>query len=81
MKLSAGFTIDELKTKKDSLLAQYRKLLKKVRASIRTGSGTDAIYKPNWFAYKYMTFMEGVYTPNATQNSEVCYILIIFLHM
>jgi len=42
--------ITEMK-KKDSLMATYRKLLNKVKASKGTGSGAKDVIKPDWFAY------------------------------
>lgn len=71
--LSAGeYSISELKKKKDSLMGTFRKLSLKVKASKRTGSGTDGVFKPEWFAYEHMArFLHGVFQPRQTKNAEV----------
>lgn len=53
--------ITEIKKKKDSLMATYRKLLNKVKASKGTGSGAKDVIKPDWFAYNSMAFLHGIY--------------------
>lgn len=64
--------IKQLKKKKEALLATYRKLSKKVRASVRTGSGVLDVYKPSWFAYEKMAqFLHSVNMPTTTISSEV----------
>lgn len=63
--------ITEIKKKKDSLMATYRKLLSKVKLSKGTGSGAKDVFKPDWFAYDAMAFLHGVYTPKKTISTEV----------
>ncbi|KAL4120435.1 hypothetical protein QTP88_013127 [Uroleucon formosanum] len=53
--ISVKTDLTEIKKKKDSLIATYRKLLNKVRASKGIGSGAKDVYKPDWFAYNAMT--------------------------
>lgn len=48
---SVDTTVDVLRKKKESLMATYRTLLKKVRYSETTGSGAEDVYTPSWFAY------------------------------
>ena len=70
--LSVQYSISDLKKKKDSLMATFRKLNNKVKASKKTGSGLDDIYKPDWFAYESMAkFLHSVNQPNTTKSSEV----------
>lgn len=70
--LSVKFSVTDLKKKKDSLMSTFRKLASKVRASKKTGSGTDDIYKPDWFAYdKMASFLHGVFQPRMTISTEV----------
>jgi len=70
--LSVPYSISDLKKKKDSLMATFRKLHNRVKSSKKTGSGLDDIYKPNWFAYEAMTkFLHSVNEPNTTKSSEV----------
>lgn len=85
--LSIKLSISELKKKKDSLMSTYRKMASKVRASKKTGSGSDDVYKPDWFAYEKMAkFLHAVVQPRTTITSEVNIILFsynirIFLNM
>lgn len=66
---AAEYPISELKKKKDSLMGTFRKLSSKVKASKRTGSGTDRVFKPEWFACEYMArFLHGGFQ---TKHSEV----------
>lgn len=69
--ISIPFTISDLKKKKETLMGTFRKLNSRVKASSRTGSGTDEIFKPDWFAYELMArFLHSVYNPRETQDSE-----------
>ncbi|KAJ8930817.1 hypothetical protein NQ314_016349 [Rhamnusium bicolor] len=62
----------ELKKKKDSLMATFRRLLNKVKATSRTGTGSEQVFKPTWFAYvKMASFLQGICKPSDTQNTEV----------
>lgn len=71
-KLSIQITIPELKKKKDSLMASFRTCLQKVRASKRTGTGANEVYKPTWFAFEKMeSFLKERDQPRLTLNSEV----------
>lgn len=47
-------SINDLKKKKDSLMASYRTCLNKVKKGSETGNGADEVYKPSWFAYDKM---------------------------
>lgn len=70
--LSVKLSTSDLKKKKDSLMATFRKLSLRVMASKKTGSGTDDVFKPDWFAYKKMaTFLHGVFQPRKTKSSQV----------
>ncbi|CAH1960216.1 unnamed protein product [Acanthoscelides obtectus] len=64
--------LQEIKKKRDSLMGTYRKLRSKVCQSIKSGSGADEIYKPDWPFYNVMAqFLNDVYTPKKTKDSEV----------
>lgn len=70
--LSQKYSINDLKKKKDSLMATYRKLINKVKASKKAGAGSDSTFKPEWFAYEVMArFLHGVCQPHTTKSSEV----------
>lgn len=63
-------------------MSTYRKLAAKVRASKKTESGADDVFKPDWFAYEKMaTFLHGVFQPRKTISSEVniMYLAIIYV--
>lgn len=71
--LSADCNIETLKKKKESLMATYRILAKKVRSSMTTGSGSSDIYVPTWFAFDYIDrFIRATSKKAPSLNSEVC---------
>lgn len=62
--------VPELKKKKESLFASYRKYRKMVRDSYTSGAGEDEVYKPIWFAYDALdSFLNDGLTPRATINT------------
>nr|CAH7743612.1 unnamed protein product [Callosobruchus chinensis] len=73
LKSSIGaITIKELKNKRNNLMSTYRKLRSKIKESIKTGSGADEVYMPEWPFYNAMsTFLDDVYNPRKTKNSDV----------
>jgi hypothetical protein len=63
--------IDELKAKKKSLMATFRLLIKKKKASIRSGASADDVFQPIWFAYDIMErFLGTNYDVEETINTE-----------
>ncbi|CAK1587199.1 unnamed protein product [Parnassius mnemosyne] len=71
--------LKEIKKKKDTLMGTYRKLRSKVSQSVKSGSGADEIYKPDWPFYSVMAqFLDDVYYPRKTKNSEVSKYFIYF---
>ncbi|KAF5298526.1 hypothetical protein FQA39_LY11778 [Lamprigera yunnana] len=70
-KLSIQCTIADLKKKKESLMASFRPLCMKGKASSKTGSGSDDVYKPTWFALERMErFPYGISVARSIYNSE-----------
>nr|XP_037871297.1 uncharacterized protein LOC105841283 [Bombyx mori] len=68
---SSECSIDELKKKRNSLIAAYREHLKKLKDPFTTGSSTDDVYQPTWFAFEAMhSFLRPVYEYNNTRNTE-----------
>lgn len=64
--------IEELKAKKKSLMATFRPLLKKKKASIRSGADADDVFQPIWFAYDVMErFLGTNYDVEETINTEI----------
>lgn len=63
--------IEELKSKKKSLMATFRPLLKKKKESIKSGMGADDVFQPIWFAYDIMErFLGTNYEVKETINTE-----------
>ncbi|KAI8425466.1 hypothetical protein MSG28_007211 [Choristoneura fumiferana] len=67
--------VPELKKKKESLYASYRKYRKMVKDSCKSGAGEDEVYKPVWFAYGALDlFLGDGLTPrtqiNTTSNED-----------
>ncbi|XP_060865952.1 uncharacterized protein LOC132941794 isoform X2 [Metopolophium dirhodum] len=75
LSLSVPFSVIEIKKKKDSLMATYRKLNRKVKKSKRTSrteSGYEHVYQPDWFAYSQMNkFLHSIYLVKSTTSPEV----------
>lgn len=46
-----------VRTKINAFRTSYRRELKKVKSSIRSGAGTDDIYKPNLWYYNELDFL------------------------
>lgn len=71
-KFDNSIPIVELKKKKESLMASYRSLRKEVLESEGTGSSTDDIFKPSWYAFEAIDrFMRAKGEKSPTVNSEV----------
>lgn len=75
-------TVEELRKKKESLMATYRTLSRKVRDSEKTGSGAKDIYKPSWFAYDAIDrFIRATGMKTPSLNSEVgIFLLLIYVY-
>lgn len=59
-------TRDSVKKRIDSLRGCFRKELKKVMQSKKSGSGTEDIYKPHLWYYEYLLFLTDQETPRST---------------
>lgn len=63
--ISVETSVMELKGKKESLMATFRKVSNKVKVS-------DDDYRPPWFAYEFMdSFLNGIYTPRQSTTYKV----------
>lgn len=63
--------VEELKAKKKSLMASFRPLVNKKKASLRSGSSAEDVYQPTWFAYDAMElFLGSIYDVKKTINTE-----------
>ncbi|GBP26659.1 hypothetical protein EVAR_23429_1 [Eumeta japonica] len=47
--------VEELKVKRKSLMASFRPLINKKKASLRSGSSAEEVYHPTWFAYDVLS--------------------------
>lgn len=66
-----GFSVDDLKKKKDSLMATYRGHLRKIKNSLQSGAGCEEVHKPIWFAFDLMnSFLGNLYKCKNTINTE-----------
>uniref|UniRef100_A0A8D9F6E7 MADF domain-containing protein n=1 Tax=Cacopsylla melanoneura TaxID=428564 RepID=A0A8D9F6E7_9HEMI len=69
-----GKPVSELKGKKKCLMATFRSLLKKKKASMVPGAGAEDIYEPVWYAYALMeSFLGKMYDIDSiedTMNTE-----------
>ncbi|XP_050517011.1 uncharacterized protein LOC126891783 [Diabrotica virgifera virgifera] len=69
--MDGKYPIDELKRKKESLMASYRGCRNKIRESTKSGSGTDDVYKPSWLYYEKMAgFLLNRNKAKVTMKSE-----------
>lgn len=70
--LSWPTTVEEMKKKKDSLMAYYRAHLNKIKKSIKSGAGADDVYQTNWFAFSAMnSFLQNIYDCRPTIDTQV----------
>ena len=77
---SIDVTVELLRKKKESLMATYRTLSRKVRDSETTGSGTKDVYNPSWFAYDAIDRFIGATGKKTTSlSSEVILFHIVYL--
>jgi len=55
----------------NNLRSSYRKELKKIKESTRTGSGADDVYQPKLWYYNMLSFLDDQDTPrNSRSNIE-----------
>ncbi|KAF2889012.1 hypothetical protein ILUMI_17161, partial [Ignelater luminosus] len=66
--LNFNCSLNDLKKKKDSLMASFRMLLNKKK---KCGMDGDKLFKPNWFAFETMEkFLAPVYHYSTTIKTE-----------
>nr|XP_026483151.1 uncharacterized protein LOC113391404 [Vanessa tameamea] len=69
-KLAEPCTVQELKKKKESLMAAYRGYRTKIKKS-ETPGGKSEVYRPTWFAYSLMdSFLGTIYKCTLQINTE-----------
>lgn len=63
--------VNELKKKKESLMATFRLHYKKKMQSIKSGMGEDELYNPIWPFYEPLySFLKDVYECRSLINTE-----------
>lgn len=60
---------DELKKKINSFRTNFRKELKKVNDSQKSGAGTEDIYEPSQWCYEALMFLSDQETPAPSQST------------
>lgn len=63
-----NISVQDLKHKKNSMMATFRGHLRRKKASLQAGAGPDDVYKPVWFLYNQLESFLGNF--NEYYNSE-----------
>lgn len=61
--IDSSATVKTVKQKIDSLRGAFRKELKKVKESSKSGAGTDDLYQPHLWYFKHLVFLTDHETP------------------
>lgn len=69
--LSVEITVEQLKKKKESLMATYRLLKRKMAESAKSGAATGNLYKPSWFAFSIMDKFLSETLKNSTTSNTI----------
>ena len=56
-------------TRINGIRSNYRKELKKIKASMRTGSGTNEVYKPTLWYFNDLNFLDDQETPRNSRSN------------
>nr|XP_034194032.1 uncharacterized protein LOC117610574 [Osmia lignaria] len=65
-----GESKEEIDRKIKNLLSHFSREVKKEEKSLKSGAGTDEVYKSKWFAFKNMQFLKDKNRPRKTVNTE-----------
>ncbi|XP_013189961.2 uncharacterized protein LOC106134444 [Amyelois transitella] len=63
VKIKPRTTVEDVKKKINSLRSNYRRELKKIVTSKRSGAGTGEVYVPKSWTFKYLTFLQNAEKP------------------
>lgn len=63
-------TIQTVKTKIDSLRGSFRKEIRKIKDSLRSGAGEDEVYKPHLWYYEHLLVLLDQGTPRQSVSSH-----------
>lgn len=70
---------EDVKKKINSLRTNYRKELKKIAASKRSGRSTDEMYVPSSWVFHALSFLEKFEKPVQQQTTEPAKVSLIFV--
>lgn len=57
-RLNKNFNVEEVKSKITKLRSQFIEISAKIEASKANGAGSDDVYKPSWFLYNRLQFIQ-----------------------
>lgn len=66
--LKPDATIKDVRKKVNTLRSNYRRELNKIKASKRTGSGTEDVYTPSSWVFHALSFLQDNESPVMLQN-------------
>ena len=64
-----SFTVAVLKAKINSIRSQYMENINKIRKSKVSGAATDEVYKPKWWLFPELSFLDPVITIRKGESS------------
>lgn len=81
-KIKSGASRADVRRKINTLRSNYRKGLKKIVASKRSGAGTEEVYQPTSWVFHALKFLHKFEQPVNTniQLSEVCEVSTAFFN-
>lgn len=68
-KVKKDAKIEDVKKKINSLRTNFRKELKKIKDSQRTGSATTDVYEPSSWLFFHLQFLKDVETPDKSRST------------
>ncbi|CAI6377104.1 unnamed protein product [Macrosiphum euphorbiae] len=83
--LKCDASIDDVKKKINTLRSNFRKELKKINDSKRSGAGADNVYEPSSWVFEELTFLTNLEKPvesyssiNEEINNTVRYFILVY---
>lgn len=76
-KIKPKATVEDVRKKINSLRSNYRRELKKIAVSKRSGAGIDDLYTPKSKSFKLLAFL---YSTEKSDNSQQVRILVFVYH-
>lgn len=76
-----GTTKDEVERKLKNLLSHFAREIKKEKEAVKSGSGSEEVYKSKWFAYQSMEFLKDRNKPRGMTDTQVRFCNLFLLIM